>query len=455
MTAPTQEPPVADDDYAAFTPPHDTTAERAVLGSVMLSTDALADVTEIIEAGDFYRPAHQTVYEAIERLFARGEVIDVITVTDELAVSGDLRRIGGHAFLHDLVAAVPVAANAAYYANIVRDLAALRRLVEAGTRIVQMGQAREGSVEDIINAAQAEVFAVTARAQSEDYVPMSGIVEPTLNEIEAASLHGGAINGVATGLVDLDELTHGFQPGQMIIVAARPALGKSTLALDVARHAAFEQRKCAVIFSLEMSRTEIGMRTISAEAQIPLHHLRKGTLADSDWGKITSIMARLNDAPLYVDDTPGITMAQIRTKCRRLKASNNLAVIIIDYLQLMTSGKRVESRQQEVSEFSRACKLLAKELDVPVIVVAQLNRGPEQRTNKKPQMADLRESGSLEQDADMVILIHRPDLGDPDSMRVGEADLIVAKHRNGPTRDVTVVFQGHYSRFANMAQMEV
>jgi replicative DNA helicase len=294
---------------------------------------------------------------------------------------------------------------------------------------------------------------VTGSTDSEDYIPLTDAVTAAIDEIEAAKHKDGTMTGVPTGFADLDDLTNGLHPGQMVIVAARPALGKSTLALDFARAAAIKHDLPTIFFSLEMGRSEIAMRLLSAEASVPLQNMRKGTVDQRDWTTIAATRGRINDAPLYIDDSPNMTLVEIRAKCRRLKQRVGLKMVVIDYLQLMTSGKRVESRQQEVSEFSRALKLLAKELQVPVVALSQLNRGPEQRADKLPALADLRESGSIEQDADVVILLHRESAYEKDNPRAGEADLIVAKHRNGPTRTVTVAFQGHFSRFADMAAM--
>jgi len=433
------------------TPPHDVAAEQSVLGAMMLSKDAIADVVETIREGDFYRPAHQAVYATVLDLYGRGEPADAVTVAAELTRTGDIGRIGGAPYLHTLVAMVPTAANAGYYARIVREQAILRRLVEAGTRIVTMGYGAPGDVDDLVDRAQAEVYEVTERRTSEDYAPLREIMDEALSEIEAISNRGGEMVGVPTGFAELDKLTNGLHPGQMVILAARPAIGKSTLGLDLARAASIKNGLASVIFSLEMSRNEIVMRLLSAEAQVPLHHMRAGTMSDADWTKLASKMGVVSDAPLFIDDSPNMTLMEIRAKCRRLKQRHDLRLVIVDYMQLMTSGKRVESRQQEVSEFSRSLKLLAKELGVPVVAISQLNRGPEQRTDKKPMLSDLRESGSLEQDADMVILLHREDFYEKESPRAGEADFIVAKHRNGPTQTVTVAFQGHYSRFVDMA----
>jgi len=437
-------------EYRERTPPHDLLAEQSALGGMMLSKDAVADVVETVRSTDFYIPKHEIIFDAILSLYSHGEPTDVITVTDELTKIGELSRAGGAEYLHTLTSLVPTAANAGFYSTIVAERALLRRLVEAGTRIAQMGYSGEGEVLDLVNTAQAEIYSVTGGTQTEDYVPLTDAVTAAIDEIEAAKLKDGQMSGVPTGFAELDELTNGFHGGQLIIVAARPALGKSTLALDFARSASIHHDMPSIFFSLEMGRSEIAMRLLAAEASVPLQSMRKGTVDARDWTTIAQTRGRINDAPLYIDDSPNMTLVEIRAKCRRLKQRVGLKMVIIDYLQLMTSGKRVESRQQEVSEFSRALKLLAKELQVPVIALSQLNRGPEQRADKMPAISDLRESGSLEQDADMVILLHRESAYEKDNPRAGEADLIVAKHRNGPTRTVTVAFHGHYSRFADM-----
>jgi replicative DNA helicase len=727
------------------TPPQDLAAEQSVLGGMLLSKDAIADVVEVVRGHDFYRPAHELIFDAILDLYGSGEPADAVTLSAELQKRGELGRVGGAPYLHTMLQSVPTAANAGYYARIVRETAILRRLIEAGTKIVQLGYAGDGDADDIVDAAQAEVYGVTDRRTSEDYLPLSAIMEGTLDEIEAIGSRGGEMVGVPTGFADFDELTNGLHPGQMIVLAARPAVGKalaldtplatpagwttmgavqvgdrlmgadgrpttvvaatgvltgrpcfevefadgtvivadaehgwrtdavgrgvevrttrelaasvwcdgadgtaprhrvavteplrgtdvrlpvpayvlgvdraaavaggvlpqdvlaqvdvaldgrarphgathdvaavlrgsvhqrrdalaglldvlgevtprgcvrltdlppalavevaelavglgfqssstdtpggttvslcadddvfrverkhlahkrlraaraddgfravvdvrpvgsvpvrcvevdnadhlylagramvpthnSTLGLDVARSAAIKHGMATCIFSLEMSRNEITMRLLSAEARVPLHHMRTGRLTDDDWTRLARRMGEVSNAPLFIDDSPNMSMMEIRAKCRRLKQRHDLKLVIIDYLQLMSSGKKVESRQQEVSEFSRAIKLLAKELEVPVIAISQLNRGSEQRTDKKPQMSDLRESGSIEQDADMVLLLHREELYERESPRAGEADFIVAKHRNGPTATITVAFQGHYSRFVDMAQ---
>ncbi|MFT4201590.1 replicative DNA helicase [Gordonia sp. (in: high G+C Gram-positive bacteria)] len=712
-------------------PPQDQAAEQSVLGGMMLSKDAIADVLEKIRPGDFYLPSHQAIYDAILELYGKGEPADAVTVAAELERRGDLKRVGGAPYLHTLIQTVPTAANAGYYAEIVGEKAILRRLVEAGTRIVQFGYAGgEGSqdVAEVVDRAQAEVYDVTERNTSEDYVPLEQLLQPTMDELDSIASRGGISLGVPTGFADLDKLTNGLHPGQMIIVAARPGVGKalaldtplptphgwttmgnvavgdmlldadgqptrvvastevmtdrpcyavrfddggvlvadaehqwraqlgdqtvvatteqlrphvgcavirnaaplelpkrrfaygpytvgalagmafddpeismridaegevdvmtlmadlggqvpveylrgsiaqrrallagildaravveddgritvaaatrhmtfvvadlvaglgysyrrlasgwlsvdadddvftvhhkaikhkelrqrsrsrrivaitpvpsvpvrcvqvdnpdhlylageamvpthnSTLAMDFLRSASITHGLTSAMFSLEMSKSEIVMRLLSAEAKVKLADMRSGQMSDDDWTRMARRMGEISEAPLFIDDSPNLTMMEIRAKARRLKQRHDLKMIVVDYMQLMTSGKKVESRQQEVSEFSRSLKLLAKELEVPVIAISQLNRGPEQRTDKRPQVADLRESGSLEQDADMVILLHRPDSIERDDPRAGEADIIVGKHRNGPTATITVAHQLHLSRFVDMAR---
>lgn len=422
---------------------------------MLLSKDAIADVIEILRAADFYRPTHLTIYETILDLYGRGEPADAITVAAALADAGTLAKIGGAPYLHTLIAAVPTAANASYYARIVSERAVLRRLVEAGTRIAQMGYGSSGrdgrDVDDIVDLAQQAIYDVTERRVSEGFAVLADMLQPTLDEIEAVGAHGGVMTGVPTGFSDLDRLLAGLHSGQLIIMAGRPGTGKSTAAMDFARSASVRHNMASAIFSLEMSRIEIIMRLLSAEARVPLHVLRSGQLSDDDWTKLARRMGEISDAPLFVDDTPSMNLMEIRSKARRLKQRHDLKLIVVDYLQLMTSPKRTESRQQEVADLSRGLKLLAKEVECPVVAVSQLNRGPEQRTDKRPQLSDLRESGSIEQDADVVILLHRDDYYDKESPRAGEADFIVAKHRNGPTDTVTVAAQLHLSRFVDMA----
>ena len=440
--------PVAAQD--ARVAPHNIEAEQSVLGGMMLSEEAVAEVIEITSGKDFYTSKHELIFDAIVTLFGRGEPTDVIAVTDQLNKNGNLLKSGGADYLHSLTSYVPTAANASYYAKIVADKAILRRLIEAGTRIAQTGYDSQGEVEDLVNQAQSEIYKVASTASKDDYVGLSDSLEDAIREIESAQNRGGELTGIPSGFTDLDAYTHGLHPGQLVIVAARPAVGKSTFALDIARNAAVKHNKATIFFSLEMGRAEIAMRMLSAESSIYLQSMRKGTVTESDWTKLAAVRGRINDAPLYIDDSPNMSLVEIRAKCRRLAQQVDLKMVVIDYIQLMSSGKKVESRQQEVSEFSRALKLLAKELQIPVVALSQLNRQTEQSKDKRPEISHLRESGSLEQDADVVILLHREGIYEKDHPRAGEADIILAKQRNGPTGTVVVAFHGQYSRFVNM-----
>ncbi|TRV71766.1 replicative DNA helicase [Streptomyces sp. 130] len=440
-------------------PPQDLDAEMSVLGAMLLDgKDTIGSVLDCaMQARDYYRPAHETIHAAILDLYARSEPADPITVAAELVKRGQLDKVGGAPYLHQLVQAVPTAANATYYAEIVHERAVLRRLVRAGGAIAQMGAAGEGDLDDIRSAAEAQLLdALKGPEQTSGYAPVSTDVPGFWDGLEARMRNGGAtaLTGLPTGLEDLDALTGGLQPSQLVVIGARPAVGKSTLALDIARHAAIVHGKTVGFFSLEMGRDEITQRLFSAEARVALHHIRSGTVTPEDLERLSDHTAAVQDAPLLVDDSADLSLMEIRSRARRIKQQRGLDLLVVDYLQLMGSGgsRKAESRQQEVSEMSRNLKLLAKELKIPVIALSQLNRGSEQRTEKRPVMSDLRESGSIEQDADLVLLLHREDVYDKFSPRAGEADLIVAKHRNGPTATITVGFQGHYSRFVDMGK---
>ena len=434
-------------------PPQNVDAEMSVLGGMMLSKDAIADVIEILRSTDFYRPAHASVYDVVVELFGRGDPADAVTVGAELKRKGELERIGGLPYLHTLVATVPTAANAAYYAGIVREQAQLRSLVEVGTRIVQLGYTTDGAdVEGLVNLAQSEVFAVSEQRNSTNYVTLEQVVPDLYEELERNANRDGGLDGVPTGFAELDAKLNGLRAGQMIIIAARPGGGKSTLAMDICRSCAVHNNKAAAYFSLEMNRTELSMRLLAAESRVFLDRMIKGELETRDWQEIARTLDKISQAPLIVDDSPNMTMGEIRAKSRRMKQQFDIQLIVIDYLQLLTSGgKSVESRQQEVSEFSRSIKLLAKELEIPIVAVAQLNRDSEKRNDKRPQVADLRESGSLEQDADVVLLIHREDMFNENTEKQGMADIIIGKQRSGPTGIVELAFQGHFSRFAEVA----
>ena len=438
--------------------PHDLAAEKSALGGMLLSKQAITDVAETIKVDDYYRPAHGLIHKVIVEMLAAGvEAVDPVTVAGELGRRGDLAKAGGPDYLHGLVNAVPTAANAEYYAEIVREQAVFRRLVEAGTRIAGMGYAARGDVDEVAAQAAAQVSAVveTRDRENDGFFSIADNLGQSLDMIQAAGSRK-TITGIPSGFADLDALTHGWQPGQVIVVGARPGMGKSTLGLDFARACAIHHGTPAAFVSLEMNQvTELNLRLLSAEARVALHHLRSGHMSDEDWTRVARRVPDITAAPLYINDSVK-SMSDIQAKLRRLKNRHpDLGLVIIDYLQLIeTASKRDrgDSRQEEVSGISRKIKLLAGELNVAIVLLSQLNRGPEQRTDRKPLVSDLRESGAIEQDADIVILLHREDDRDRESARAGEADLIVGKHRGGPKAQISVAFQGHYSRFVDMTR---
>lgn len=431
-------------------PPYDETAEMAVLGGMLISSDVISEVVEIVDAKDFYIPKHQTIYSAIVQRFAAGEQVDPVLVADTLRIDGELEKVGDADYLASLVSSVPAAINAIHYAQIVHRDSMMREVIQTGIRIAQMGfSADSADAEDVVNLAQNSVYQLSDGHVRQDYELLGPVVNRTMEHIDAVK-SGGITPGVSTGFRDIDQVTNGLQPGQMIVVAGRPGMGKSTLGIDFARAAALHHNLPTVVFSLEMSKQELAQRIIAAETHVRLTQLRSADkIDDQDWQEMGVFLDRIKDAPLYIDDSPNMSLMEIRSKCRRL-ARNGLKLVVIDYLQLMSSGHRVESRQQEVSEFSRSLKLLAKELEVPVVALSQLNRGAEMRGDRRPQISDLRESGSIEQDADVVMLVHRPEAYDSED-RPGEADIILAKHRNGPTATFTLAFMGTHSKFADMA----
>ena len=434
------------------TPPSNLDAEVSVIGSMLLSRDAIAEVTEVLLSDDFYRGAHRTMYEVIRDLYDRGEPVDAVLIADELDRRGQLDDVGGALAIADLVAKVPTAANALYYARIVSEHAIRRRLIDVGTKVTQLGYQIDKGADEALDTAEAMVFEIAQQRQTSEFILMKDLVNEAWVQIEERYENKQSITGLATGFHDFDHITQGLQPQNLIILAARPAMGKSTLVMNIAAHVCVEQRRPVLIFSLEMSKNEIVQRLLSAEARIPSDKLRTGRFDDSDWPKLSQAVGRLAEAPMYIDDTPGVTLMEIRSKARRLKAKHGLDLLIVDYLQLMQSHKKTENRVQEVSELSRGLKILAKELDIPVIALSQLSRRPEERPDKRPQLADLRESGSIEQDADIVTFIYRDEVYDPDSAAKGEAELILAKHRNGPLGVTRLSFIGHHSRFASMAR---
>jgi replicative DNA helicase len=432
-------------------PPQDLEAERSVLGAMLLSAEAMADVVEILDAEDFYRSAHGKIYSSVRALFGHGEPVDVITAVDALRRAGLLDEVGGALYLRDLVDEVPTPASAPHYAKIVADAALRRRLIGAAADIMDVAYAGSDEADAIADTAEQRIYDVARREDTEDAAAIGDLVNDAMSELEAIQNRESAYTGLATGFRDLDDLTSGLQPGNLVIVAARPGIGKSSLAMNIARNVAVQHEPVAM-FSLEMSRYEIGMRLLCAEARVPWDRIRNKRVGPDDWTRVVSAGETLHDAPLSIVDAGNVNIVDIRAKARRLKTGREgLSLIIVDYLQLMTGPvtRRQDNRQQEVAEISRSLKLLAKELKVPILALSQLNRNPEARADKRPQLSDLRESGSLEQDSDVVMFIHRDD-ADPEKKR--EAELIIAKHRNGPTGSIRLSFEPSLTQFRNAAR---
>ena len=450
-TVPDYDAPSPEGGYQR-TPPYSLEAEISVLGSMLLSADAIAEVSESVSPADFYRGAHRTMFEAMCDLYDKGEPVDTVTLADELERRGKLADVGGAIAIADISAQVPTPANAVYYARIVTDRALKRRLIEAGSTLTKLGFDLEKSGADAVDEAEAHVFDLANKQRKGEFVPMRDLLSEAFDLIEKLHESDSTITGLETGFTDLDQLTSGLQPGQLIILAARPAMGKSTLVTNMITNVAAGQRKPAAIFSLEMGQMEIVQRMLSAEAKLDSDRLRTGKLRHDDWPKLSKAMGKLSEAPLFIDDTPGITMMEIRSKCRRIAQRHGLSLIVVDYLQLMESHKKSDGRVQEVAEFSRGLKVLAKEIGCPVIALSQLSRKPEERTDRRPMLSDLRESGAIEQDADIVGFIYRDEVYNPDTEAKGEAELIIAKHRAGRLATVRLSFLGHHSRFADIAR---
>ena len=438
---------------AGRVPPHNLEAEESLLGAMLLSRDAIASAVEACSADDFYKPAHGHIFEAITSLYGQGEPADPVTVADELRRADLLEAIGGVAILSSLQANTPATSNAGRYARIVEEHALLRRLIGVAGEIAEMGYSVPEDVAQVVDEAESLVFRVAQRRVADTLKPIKDLLEESLDRLEALFDRGESITGVPSGYLDLDEQLAGLQPSNLVIIGARPAMGKTSFALGMAANAAMEAQVPVLFFSLEMSHSEISQRLLCAEARVDATRMRNGRLHESDWPKITHAIGRLAEAPIYIDDNPNVTVMDIRAKARRMKSRDGLGLVVIDYLQLMTGRAKAENRQVEVSEISRSLKILARELEVPVVALSQLSRNLEMRADKRPVLADLRESGSLEQDADVVMFIYRDEIYDPESSDRGTAEIIVAKHRNGPTGKTQLAFLDHYTRFANMARV--
>jgi replicative DNA helicase len=435
-------------------PPQSTDAEEAVLGAMMLSPAAIAVVSEILDAADFYRESHARIYRAALTLYGRGEPVDAITLVDELEGRGELEEVGGRARVHELAALVPASANAGHYARIIREAATLRGLIRAGGEISRLGWDGTGEPTELVDRAEQIVFELSQQRVSGDFAHIEQLLRESFERITALYESGAEVTGVPSGYRDLDRLTSGFQPGNLVIVAARPSMGKSAFGLGIAANLAVRHGTSVAVFTLEMSKAEVTQRLMCSEAKVESQRLRTGRLAPEDWPRLTAACDKLAKAPIYVDDTGSVTMMEIRSKARRLKSKQpDLGLIVVDYLQLMTSGTTAENRVQEVSQISRNLKLLARDLDLPILAMSQLSRAVEQRHDKRPILSDLRESGSIEQDADLVAFLYRDDYYDEESQQPGIAEVILAKHRNGPTDTVKLSFLKRYAKFADLAAM--
>lgn len=435
----------------ARVPPHDLAAEASLLGAMLLSPNAIGAAAEVrLASADFYKPAHGHIYDAIEALYHRGEPADPVTVADELHRDGLLEAIGGPPALVALQTGTPAISNAARYARIVEEFSLLRRLIGVAGEIADLGYSLPDDVSTVIDRAETLVFEVNQRRLSDDILPVSELLTNALDKLEALYERGEAVTGVPTGFNELDHRLAGLQPNNLIVIGARPAMGKTAFALGILAHAAMEATVPTLFFSLEMGRDEITQRLLCSEARVDASKLRTGNFDDRDWQKVTAAVGRLAEAPIFIDDNPNITVMDIRAKARRLKAREGLGLIIIDYMQLMTGRARAESRQVEVAEMSRGLKILARELQIPVVALSQLSRNLESRQDKRPMLSDLRESGSLEQDSDVVMFLYRDEMYNPESSDKGMAEVIVAKHRSGPTGVTQLAFLPQYTRFSDM-----
>ena len=433
-------------------PPQNLDAEESVLGAMMLSESAIEVASNFLDAGDFYRESHAKIYRAALALYAKGEPVDAITLVDELEERGDLEAVGDRQRIHELAALVPATANAAHYARIVHETATLRGLIRAGGEISRLGWERPGDAGDLVDQAEQIVFDLSQQRVSGELDRIDGLLKDSFERITTLYEAGADITGTPSGYRDLDRITSGFQPGNLIILAARPSMGKSAFALCMAANMAVRHNLPVGIFSLEMSKSEVTQRLMCSEAKVESQRLRSGKLAPEDWPRLTAACDKLAKADIYVDDTGSINMMEIRSKARRLKSRHpNLGLLIIDYLQLMSSAGQAESRVQEVSQISRSLKVLARDLEVPIVALSQLSRAVEQRTDKRPILSDLRESGSIEQDADLVAFIYRDEYYNDESDQQGLAEVIVAKHRNGPTDSLKLSFLKRYAKFADLA----
>lgn len=441
------------EDQAERIQPNSPEAERSVLGAMLIEENALDYVLEELRADDFYSSAHRHIFEAMARIRAAGNAVDLVTLNDELNRRGTLEAAGGTLYLTELMSEVPTAANVSHYTRIVEERSVQRSLIRAGNDIIRDGMNDDKEIEDSLNAAEHRIYEISMRKTEDSMAPMSEIIPDAIAEIGELIARKGQLTGISTGFKELDRMTNGLQKSDLIIVAARPAMGKTSFALNIGQYAALHDNRTVVVFSLEMSKEQLVSRMLCTEASVESQKIKEGTLNDDEMSRLLEVSGPMQAARLFIDDSGGATVASIRSKCRRIQARVGLDLVIVDYMQLMTGtgngSRKNDNRQQEVSDMTRGMKLLARELNVPIILLSQLNRGPETRTDHTPMISDLRESGSIEQDADMVLLLYRPQVYDEELDNTSQ--VIIAKHRHGPTGTVEVVWQGEYTRFMNKA----
>jgi replicative DNA helicase len=437
-------------------PPQHIEAEQSVLGGILIENEAINRVTEILDADDFYREAHRKIFNALINLSERDEPADLITLTNELRKIDELDSVGGASYLASLIDSVPTAANIQYYARIVKEKAILRKLIQTSTEIITQSYEDRGDVEVFLDEAERSIFEISEKRVRPSFYPIREIVKESFATIEKLFKKKEAVTGVPSGFKELDRMTAGFQPSDLIIIAGRPSMGKTAFCLDIAEYAAIDNKIPVAIFSLEMSKEQLVIRMLCSQAHVEGTRLRTGYLNESDWPKLTIAAGSLSESPIYIDDTAALSVLEMRAKARRLKADHGLGMVIVDYLQLMKGRARVESRQQEISEISRSLKALAKELNIPVIAVSQLSRKTEERTGNRPQLSDLRESGAIEQDADLILFIYRDEVynRDPDNPNRGTAEVIIGKQRNGPIGKIDLAFLDKFTTFKDLYKGE-
>ena len=434
-------------------PPNDIEAEQAIIGSMLTDKDAVISAIEVLKPNDFYREDNKTIYEAILNLYSRSEPVDIITVRAELESMGKLDNVGGLEYLAELPEKVPTTANASKYIKIVEEKSALRNLIKTANEIIELGYNPTEDVDDIMEGAEKKIFNIMQDKEQKSYSPLKDVLVESFTKLEELYNRKQHITGVPSGFTDLDYRTAGFHGSELILIAARPAMGKTAFALNIASNAALRANVPVAVFSLEMSKEQLVNRILSSESMVDSNKIRTGKLEEDDWAKLAETIGPLSEGEMYIDDTPGISITEIRAKCRKLKIEKNIGLVVIDYLQLIQgTGKRNGSREQEISEISRSLKILAKELDVPVIALSQLSRAAEQRPDHRPMLSDLRESGAIEQDADIVMFLYRDDYYNPDSEKKNIAEVIIAKHRGGSTGTVELLWLGSYTKFVNIAK---